>query len=93
MPGLGLARGAERRGSTLRTYEEVLDVRPWAGGGWEVVAASGVVRAESVVQSPDLRHGGNRTFTVVGLNGQDRHVLVLGQFQTGPAPAARVPPG
>ena len=46
---IGLARGAERRGSTLRTYEEVLGVQPLASGGWAVEAASGVVRAESVV--------------------------------------------
>ena len=45
---IGLARGAERRGATLRTYEEVTDVRS-AAGAWEVTTTSGRVRAEQVV--------------------------------------------
>ena len=46
---IGLARGAVRRGATLRTYEEVESVRPLAGGGFDVLAGSGTVRAETVV--------------------------------------------
>jgi dimethylglycine dehydrogenase len=45
---IGLARGAERRGATLRTYEEVLVVRAVAGG-WDVTTRGGRVRAEHVV--------------------------------------------
>jgi glycine/D-amino acid oxidase-like deaminating enzyme len=46
---IGLARGAVRRGGRLRTYEEVTAVHPRSGGGFEVIAASGTVRAETVV--------------------------------------------
>jgi len=46
---IGLARGAVRRGSILRTYEHVESVAPVAGGSYDVVSASGTVRAETVV--------------------------------------------
>jgi dimethylglycine dehydrogenase len=46
---IGLARGAVRRGGTLRSYEEVDAVRQRPDGGFDVVATSGTVRAESVV--------------------------------------------
>jgi glycine/D-amino acid oxidase-like deaminating enzyme len=45
---IGLACGAERRGATLRTYEDVTDVRA-TSGNWEVTTTSGRVRAEHVV--------------------------------------------
>lgn len=46
---IGFARGAVRRGGSLRTYEEVTAVRPLPGRGFEVTATSGTVRAETVV--------------------------------------------
>ena len=46
---VGFARAAARRGADVRTYEEVASVVPQAGGGFEVVATSGRIRAETVV--------------------------------------------
>lgn len=46
---IGLARAAARRGASVRTYEAVDSVVPLAGGGFDVIAASGRVRAETVV--------------------------------------------
>lgn len=46
---IGLARGAARRGASVRTYEAVESVVPLAGGGFDVIAASGRVRAETVL--------------------------------------------
>lgn len=46
---LGFARAAARRGADVRTYEDVASVVPMAGGGFEVVATSGRIRAETVV--------------------------------------------
>ena len=46
---IGLARAAARRGADLRTYEEVQSVVPLASGGFDVIATSGRIRAETVV--------------------------------------------
>jgi glycine/D-amino acid oxidase-like deaminating enzyme len=46
---IGLARAAARRGALVRTYDEVASVAPLAGGGFEVTAESGRIRAETVV--------------------------------------------
>jgi 4-methylaminobutanoate oxidase (formaldehyde-forming) len=46
---IGLARAAARRGASVRTYEAVESVVSPAGGGFDVIAASGRVRAETVI--------------------------------------------
>jgi 4-methylaminobutanoate oxidase (formaldehyde-forming) len=45
---IGLARGAARRGATVRTSEEVRSITP-RSGGFDVEAQSGRVQAETVV--------------------------------------------